>query len=54
MEVPLPFIQTDFEGKMRVNEDVAYVLSQATEPIGVISIVGKLLSFTQETEIGDH
>ena len=44
MEAPLPFIQTGASGEMEVNEDLAYVISQASKPVSVISIVGEWFS----------
>ena len=41
MEVPLPFIETEPNGQMKVNGDVADLLSSTTEPISVIAIVGE-------------
>ena len=41
MEVPMPFITTDASGKLHVNSDVMQVLSQARQPVSIVSVVGK-------------
>ena len=41
MESPMPFITTDANGKLYVNSDVMQVLSQAKQPVSIVSVVGK-------------
>jgi hypothetical protein len=40
MEKPVPFIQTRSDGKLQVNDEINYVMSQSKNPVSVVAIVG--------------